>query len=332
MYQVFPSIHIWQNSHSNAQILFLNYFWKSMQHVISMRDLTLSDITNLLEIAEAIESDAIRPDISHAVAALVFYEASTRTMFSFDTAVKKMGGKTIIMSGAESSSVKKGESFEDTVKVIQQYADIMIIRAPLEGAARFAAEVLDIPVVNAGDGSNQHPTQTLLDLYSIKKTQLRLHDLHIALVGDLRFGRTIHSLVYGLAHFGVTFYLVSPRHLKLPDYIRNDESLTNVKFIDADNLEEIVPSLDIMYVTRIQKERFADPVEYEQVKNSYRISAELFQLSPPKESFKILHPLPRVNEIATDVDETPYAYYFQQAKNGLFTRQAIVAHLLGAIS
>ncbi len=302
-----------------------------MKHVISMRDLGSADILALLDIAEKIESKEIQPDISDKVAALLFYEPSTRTIFSFDTAVKRMQGKTIIMAGSESSSVKKGESFSDTVNVVRQYADIMIIRSIVEGAARYASELLDIPVVNAGDGSNQHPTQTLLDMYSIKKTQGTLEGLNIALVGDLRFGRTIHSLVYGLAHFGVTFYLVSPRHLKLPDYIRNDETLSNVVFMESNDLNEIIPSLDVMYVTRVQKERFADPVEYEQVKNSYQITNSLFQHNTPKDTFRILHPLPRVNEISIDVDTTKYAYYFQQAKNGLFIRQAIIAKLLGAI-
>jgi aspartate carbamoyltransferase catalytic subunit len=302
-----------------------------MNDVISMRDLSSPDILSLLDTAEKIESRAVQPDISEKVAALLFYEPSTRTVFSFDTAVKRMNGKTIIMAGSESSSVKKGETFSDTVNVVRQYTDIIVIRSVVEGAARYAAEILDIPVVNAGDGSNQHPTQTLLDLYSIKKTQGTLNNLKVALVGDLRFGRTIHSLVYGLAHFGVTFYLVSPKHLKLPDYIRNDETLSRVQFIESNDLHEIIPELDIMYVTRVQKERFADPVEYEQVKNSYQITASLFRQSKPKESFRILHPLPRVNEITTDVDPLPYAYYFQQAKNGLYIRQAIIATLLGAL-
>lgn len=295
-----------------------------------MRDLAKRDILLLLDLAGKIEKKELRPDLSDKVAALLFYEPSTRTVFSFDTAVKRMGGKTIQMIGSESSSVKKGESFSDTINVVRQYVDLIVIRSVIEGAARYASEILDIPIINAGDGSNQHPTQTLLDLYSIQKTQSTLSNLHIALVGDLRFGRTIHSLVYGLSHFGVTFYLVSPRHLKIPDYIRNDKSLANIKFIESDNLAEIIPTLDIMYVTRVQKERFADPVEYEQLKNSYQITARLFKEHPPKENFKILHPLPRVNEITTDVDSTPYAYYFHQARNGLFVRQAIIANLLGA--
>jgi aspartate carbamoyltransferase catalytic subunit len=302
-----------------------------MKHVISMRELSKSDIETILANAAAIESKELNPDIAGAVCALLFYEPSTRTVFSFDTAVKRMNGKTIIMQGTETSSVKKGETFADTVTVVSQYADLLVIRSIVEGAARVASEILDIPIVNAGDGSNQHPSQTLLDLYSIQKTQGTLNNLSIALVGDLRFGRTIHSLVYGLAHFGVTFYLLSPKHLKLPQYIIQDPSLENVKFIESDSLEEIIPKVDIMYVTRVQKERFADPVEYDQVKNSYQITANLITDNNPKPSMKILHPLPRVNEITVDVDKLTQAYYFQQAKNGLFVRQSIIANLLGAI-
>ena len=302
-----------------------------MKHVISMRELSKSDIETILANAAAIESKELQPDIAGAVCALLFYEPSTRTVFSFDTAIKRMNGKTIIMQGTETSSVKKGETFADTVTVVSQYADLLVIRSIVEGASRVASEILNIPIVNAGDGSNQHPSQTLLDLYSIQKTQGSLKNLSVALVGDLRFGRTIHSLVYGLAHFGVTFYLLSPKHLKLPQYIIHDASLRNVKFIESDSLEDIIPKVDIMYVTRVQKERFADPVEYDQVKNSYQITANLITENSPKPNMKILHPLPRVNEITVDVDKLPQAYYFQQAKNGLFVRQSIIAQLLGAI-
>jgi aspartate carbamoyltransferase catalytic subunit len=241
-----------------------------------------------------------------------------------------MNGKSIIMAGTESSSVKKGETFADTMCTVSQYADIFVIRTTIEGAARYASEVVPQPIINAGDGSNQHPSQTLLDMYSIRKTQGRLENLKIALVGDLRFGRTIHSLVYGMAHFNPTFYLVAPTHLRLPLYIRNDQSLAHVTFHDGANLQDIMSELDIMYVTRIQRERFADPEDYEKVKNSYEVTKSLLDNTTLKESFKIFHPLPRVNEIAVDVDNTPYAYYFQQAKNGLFIRQAIIATLLGA--
>ncbi len=301
-----------------------------MNHLISMRDIKAGDIEQMLLLAEKIESGKVKPDISDKVCALLFYEPSTRTIFSFDTAIKRMNGKSIIMAGVESSSVKKGETFADTISTVSQYSDLIVIRSTVEGAARYASEVSEHPIVNAGDGSNQHPSQTLLDLYSIKKTQGTLENLSIALVGDLRFGRTIHSLVYGLSHFSPTFYLVAPSHLRLPSYIRHDPALKSVNFIDSPNLAEIIPNLDIMYVTRVQKERFVDAEEYEKVKNSYQITRQLIEENNPKQSLKILHPLPRVNEITTDVDETKYAYYFQQARNGLFIRQAIISKLLGA--
>lgn len=301
-----------------------------MNNLISMRDLTGDDIFGILNLAEKIEHREVLPDLSSKMCALLFYEPSTRTMFSFDTAIKRLNGKTIIMAGTDSSSVKKGESFADTISTVSQYVDGIVIRSTVEGAARYASEVSEHPIVNAGDGSNQHPSQTLLDLYSIKKTQGTLSNLKIALVGDLRFGRTIHSLVYGLSHFSPEFYLVAPNHLRLPAYIQNDPALANVKFIEQAHLNEIIPLLDIMYVTRVQKERFADLEDYNKVKDTYIITADLITGNKPKENLKILHPLPRVNEITTDVDTLPYAYYFPQAKNGLYVRQAIISHLLGA--
>lgn len=302
-----------------------------MKDLISMKTLSREKILYFLETAEKIEKKEISPDLSDKVAALLFYEPSTRTVFSFDTAVKRLNGKTIIMQGSEGSSIKKGETFADTIRTVSQYADIFIIRSVVEGASRYASEIVPHPIVNAGDGSNQHPSQTLLDLYSIKKTQGKLDNIKIAMVGDLKFGRTIHSLAYGLSHFNPTIYLVSPNHLRLPDYIRNDAALKHVTFVESTTLDDIIPEIDIMYVTRVQKERFADPEEYEKVKDSYRITKELFDSIKPKENMKIMHPLPRVNEIATSVDDTQYAYYFQQAKNGLWIRQAIISILLGKV-
>ena len=303
-----------------------------MKDLISTRNLGKEDILYFLETARRIEQKEISPDLSDKVAALLFFEPSTRTVFSFDTAIKRLNGKSLIMLGSEGSSVKKGETFADTIKTISQYVDIFIIRSVVEGASRYASEIVTQPVVNAGDGSNQHPTQTLLDLYSILKTQGTLENLKIALVGDLKFGRTIHSLVYGLAHFNPTFYLIAPRHLGLPEYIRTDKALNHITFADRSKIEDVVDEIDIMYVTRIQKERFTDPEDYEKVKNAYQITRELIEDSSPKENMKIMHPLPRVNEISPLVDETPYAYYFQQAKNGLWIRQGIISILLGKVA
>jgi aspartate carbamoyltransferase catalytic subunit len=303
-----------------------------MKDLISMRNLGREDILYFLEIARRIESKEIVPDLSDKVAALLFFEPSTRTVFSFDTAIKRLNGKSLIMLGAEGSSVKKGETFADTIRTISQYVDIFIIRSVVEGASRYASQLVEQPVVNAGDGSNQHPTQTLLDLYSIQKTQGSLENLKIALVGDLKFGRTIHSLVYGLAPFNPTFYLIAPRHLGLPEYIRTDTALKHITFEERNKIDDVVEEIDIMYVTRIQKERFTDPEDYEKVKDAYQITRELIDNSSPKSNMKIMHPLPRVNEISPLVDDTPYAYYFQQAKNGLWIRQAIVSILLGKVA
>ncbi len=300
-----------------------------MKNLISMRDLKKQDILYLMEIASKIEEGELVPNMQRKLAALLFYEPSTRTMFSFDTAMKRMNGDTIIMSGTKNTSAKKGETFADTLQTIAQYSDIIIMRSPIEGAARFASEIVDLPVVNAGDGANQHPTQALLDLYSIIKTQDRLEDLKIGLAGDLRFGRTVHSLSQAMAVFGTEFKFISPTFLKMPDYIKDDLIEKNIIFEECSELEGNIEDLDILYVTRIQKERFADPEDYEKVSGSYVLNKAM--LGNVKENFKVLHPLPRVDEIDTDVDDTEFAYYFPQAKNGVYTRQAIISILLGEV-
>lgn len=300
-----------------------------MKNLISMRDLSKEDILRFMEIAGKIEKGEIFPDMSRKLAALLFFEPSTRTHFSFATAMKKLNGQTITMRGTSSSSVKKGESFADTLQTIAQYADIIIMRTAIEGSARYASEVVDIPIVNAGDGANQHPTQALLDLYSIIKTQGTLENLTIGVVGDLRYGRTVHSLVQAMSDFNPNFYFASPSHLRMPKYILEDLDEKKIKYVEVKEAEANIEELDIMYVTRIQRERFTDPEDYEKVKDSYVINASM--LKNVKDNFKIMHPLPRVNEIDTDVDETEYAYYFQQAKNGVYMRQAIISILLGGV-
>ncbi len=298
-----------------------------MTSLISMRDLDKMQIEKLIEKAGKIEKKEIWPDLKGQVMASLFFEPSTRTQLSFDSAMKKLGGEVILMSGTKGTSVEKGETLSDTVKVVNQYSDIIVVRHPNEGAARYISEEVNIPVVNAGDGSNQHPSQSMLDLYSISKTQGTLDNLSIALVGDLKYGRTVHSLVYALSTFSPKFYFVSPEILSMPDYITEDLKNMNIEYHILEKIEDIVDNLDIMYVTRIQRERFADPQEYERVKNAYIIRA--YQLENAKDNFKVLHPLPRVNEIHTDVDELPAAYYFEQAGNGIFMRQAILSTLLG---
>jgi aspartate carbamoyltransferase catalytic subunit len=297
-----------------------------MKNLISMRDVSKADVLKLIELAAKIEHKEIVPDMEGKLAALLFFEPSTRTHFSFDTAMKKLGGKTFAMTGTSTTSVKKGETLKDTLMTISMYADLIIMRHKIEGTPRYAAETVDIPVINAGDGANQHPTQAMLDLYSIQKTQGTLQNLTIGLVGDLRLGRTVHSLAQALSDFNPKFYFASPQHLQMPPSIKGDLKTKGVQFEEVDDLKAIIPELDVMYVTRIQKERFAVPEDYEKVKNSYIINKAM--LDGVKKNFKVLHPLPRVNEISTDVDNTPYAYYFQQARNGVFMRQAIIATLL----
>ena len=300
-----------------------------MKHLISMRDLSADKILQLLDLAESLEKDPSQLDLSRRVMAAVFYEASTRTRMSFESAMKRLGGEVIAMVGTSGTSVEKGETLADTTKVMARYSDIIVIRHPMEGAARYVSEQVHIPVVNAGDGANQHPTQSLLDLYTIQKAQGTLEGLKLALVGDLKYGRTVHSLAYALAPFNPEFCFVSPKSLGMPNHILNDLTRMGVKFKEKTKIDKIVDEIDIMYVTRIQRERFPDREEYEKVKNAYIITADL--LKNAKDNLKVMHPLPRVNEITTDVDSTKYAYYFDQAENGVYMRQAILAPLLGAV-
>jgi len=297
-----------------------------MKDLISMRELSKKDILALVDISGKIEAGEISPDLNRKVAALIFLEPSTRTHFSFDTAMKRLGGQTISMIGTETTSLKKGESFSDTLKTISMYADIIVIRSPIEGAARYASECVNIPVINAGDGTNQHPTQSLLDLYSIVKTQGTLENLTLGIVGDLKHGRTVHSLVQALSHFSPTLYFFSPSFLKMPDDLLDDLAAKGIRFEVRKEIDETIYDLDLLYVTRIQKERFSDLEDYERVKGSYRITRAM--LAGVKTHFKIFHPLPRVDEISPEVDDTSCAYYFQQAKNGVYMRQAIISTLL----
>jgi len=297
-----------------------------MKNLISMRDVSTEDILKLVDLAEKIENKKVRVDMTGKLAAMLFFEPSTRTHFSFETAVKKLGGNSISMTGTSTTSVKKGETLSDTLMTISMYADIIVMRHVIEGAARFAAETVHIPVVNAGDGTNQHPTQAMLDLYSIQKTQGSLENLTVGMVGDLRLGRTVHSLAQALSDFNPKFYFASPRHLQMPKYIKDDLDKKGIEYNEIEDIKEVMHDLDIMYVTRIQKERFAVLEDYEKVKDSYIITKDL--LEGVKRNFKVLHPLPRVNEITTEVDDTEYAYYFQQARNGVYMRQAIITELL----
>ena len=296
--------------------------------LVSINDYSKEDILDILDLAEGFEKDPRQKILSNHVIASLFFEPSTRTRLSFESAINQLGGRVIGFSDASSTSVKKGESLRDTIQTISLYSDLIVMRHPLEGSARFASEVSDTPIINAGDGANQHPTQCLLDLYSIRKTQGGLDNLNIAFVGDLKYGRTVHSLVIALTMFkNVTFHLVSPEELKLPRSIKNFILDAGLTYNQYDDIAQIIDDVDILYMTRIQRERFADPVEYERVKNSYILNNAMLDNS--KDNLRILHPLPRVNEISEDVDNNKKAYYFQQAENGVYVRQALLASILG---
>ncbi len=295
--------------------------------LISITDYSKEEILHVLDIAEDFEKNHRQRLLDNHVIASLFFEPSTRTRLSFESAVQYLGGSIIGFANADTSSVRKGESLKDTILTVSNYSDLIIMRNPLDGSARFASEVSPVPIINAGDGANQHPTQCLLDLYSIRKTQGSLENIHIALVGDLKYGRTVHSLVQALSLFNATFHLVSPESLKLPSAVKRWIKDAGLEYHQYTELTDVIPFSDIIYMTRIQGERFPDPVEYEKVKNSYILENKM--LSASKENLRILHPLPRVNEISDDVDNNPKAYYFQQAKNGVYVRQALIAAILG---
>jgi aspartate carbamoyltransferase catalytic subunit len=297
--------------------------------LVSIDDYTKEQQLHILDLAAGFEKNPVQNILQDYVVATLFFEPSTRTRLSFESAASRLGAKVIGFSEATTSSVSKGESLNDTILTVSNYSDIIVMRHPREGSARYASEVSPVPVINAGDGANQHPTQTLLDMYSIQKTQGKLDGLQIVFVGDLKYGRTVHSLTFALCNFNTTFHLVSPGSLKLPSYVKRKIKDNNLEYHQYTDLSEAIPKADILYMTRIQKERFSDPIEYEQVKNAYILKEEMLKNS--KSSLKVLHPLPRVNEIETDVDSNEKAYYFQQAQNGVYVRQALLAAILGVV-
>ena len=301
-----------------------------MRHLIDPLDFTQQEITPLLDLADRIHDDpaAYQDVATHKKLATLFYEPSTRTRLSFESAMLRLGGKTLGFAGAQLSSASKGETVADTARVVSNYADIIVMRHHLEGAARYASEVTTVPIVNAGDGANQHPSQTMLDLYSIYKTQGTLENLNIFLVGDLKYGRTVHSLLMAMRHFNPTFHFIAPDELRMPEEYKIYCREHNIKYVEhTDFTEEIIADADILYMTRVQRERFTDLMEYERVKNVYILRNKMLEHTRP--NLRILHPLPRVNEIAYDVDDNPKAYYFQQAQNGLYAREAILCDVLG---
>ncbi|GLS83604.1 aspartate carbamoyltransferase [Paraferrimonas haliotis] len=297
-----------------------------LKDIISISDLSREELELIVARAQSLKKSPQPQLLAGKVIASCFFEASTRTRLSFETAVQRLGGSIIgFPDGGNTSLGQKGETLADSVSVISSYSDAFFMRHPKEGAARLASEFSKVPVINGGDGSNQHPTQTLLDLFTIYETQGSLDGLKIAFVGDLKYGRTVHSLAQALANFDCEFFFVAPEALTMPDYILRELTERKVKFTLIDDLDSIINQLDILYVTRVQKERF-DATEYQFLKSKYVISAA--NLTAVKDNLKVLHPLPRVDEITTDVDNTPYAYYFQQAENGVYARQALLSLVL----
>ena len=298
--------------------------------IISIKDLSKDEINYVFKVAKNMEPLAAKGSemLRGKILATLFFEASTRTRLSFESAMHRLGGSAIGFAEAEIASVKKGENLADTIRTVENYADIIALRHPLEGAARLAAEFSTVPIINGGSGAEEHPTQALLDMYTMVKEKGKIEGLKIAFVGDLRYGRTVHSLAYALSLYNIELYLVSPETLKM----RREVFQTikeRIPVTERTNLEKIIPLVDVLYVTRIQKERFPDAAEYAKVKGSYRI--DLPALSEAKRDLIILHPLPRVDEIAPEVDNTSYARYFQQVRNGIVVRMALLALILGAV-
>ncbi|NDV78826.1 aspartate carbamoyltransferase [Dysgonomonas sp. 511] len=295
--------------------------------LVSITDYSKEDILRILKIAEKFDEKPNRRLLEGKVCATLFFEPSTRTRLSFETAINRLGGRIIGFSDAATTSSSKGETLKDTILMVSNYADIIIMRHHLEGAARYASEVAKVPIINAGDGANQHPTQTMLDLYSIYKTQGTLDNLTITIVGDLKYGRTVHSLIIGMSHFNPRFIFVAPEELSLPETYKQFCDSRGIPYEEhTDFSPDVINQADILYMTRVQRERFTDLMEYEKVKNVYILRKDMIEKT--KNNFRILHPLPRVNEIQQDVDDSPKAYYFEQAKNGMFIREAIICEAL----
>jgi len=295
--------------------------------LVSINDFTREEILYILDLATEFEANPNQPLLEGNVVASLFFEPSTRTRLSFETAINRLGGRVVGFSDSASSSATKGESLKDTMQMVSRYADLIVMRHPLEGSARYASEQSKVPVINAGDGANQHPTQTMLDLYSVRKTQGTLDGLNFFLVGDLKYGRTVHSLLMAMSNFNPTFHFVSPQELRMPREYKLYLDELGIRYYEHGELSEIIDQADVVYMTRVQKERFSDPMEYERVKNVYVLKKSM--LEGTKENMRVLHPLPRVNEIHPDVDESPKAYYFDQAENGVYTRMALISAVMG---
>lgn len=295
--------------------------------LVSINDYSPAEILEILNLAAEFEKNPGQALLTGYVVATLFFEPSTRTRLSFESAINRLGGRVIGFSDSSSSSVSKGESLKDTILTVSNYSDLIVMRHPLEGSAQYASEVSPVPIINAGDGAHQHPTQTLLDLYSIRKTQGRLDSLKICMVGDLKYGRTVHSLLIAMSAFQPLFTFIAPEELKMPDEYKHLLDKKGIPYQEHRDIADNLNDADIIYMTRVQRERFSDPLEYEKVKNVYILRDSM--LTNTKSNMRILHPLPRVNEINPDVDSNPKAYYFEQALNGVYTRMAIISRILG---
>ncbi len=302
-----------------------------MKDLIDILDLSLPEIDELIEVANDIiaNPDDYREKCKYKKLATLFFEPSTRTRLSFEAAMYELGGNVLGFSEAQSSSASKGESVSDTVRVVESYADIIAMRHPKEGAPTIASMKTEIPIINAGDGGHNHPTQTLTDLLTIKREIGRLDNLTVGLCGDLKFGRTVHSLIQAMVRYeNVKFIMISPKELKLPDYLVNEVLLKyNIEFVETESLDDVMPELDVLYMTRVQKERFFNEADYIRLKDTYILTPD--KLERAKETMRVLHPLPRVNEISVEVDNDPRACYFRQARNGKYIRMALIMKLLG---
>ncbi len=296
--------------------------------LVSIDDISRDEILQLIRVARHFEENPNSRLLDGKVVATLFFEPSTRTRLSFETAVNRLGGRVIGFSDASTSSSAKGETLKDTIKMVSNYVDLIVMRHHLEGAARYATEVTDVPVINAGDGANQHPSQTMLDLYSIEKTQGTLENLTITLVGDLKYGRAVLSLLMAMRYFNPTFRFVACEELRMPREYKEFCDREGIRYTEHTEFSpEVINTSDIIYMTRVQRERFTDIMEYEKVKNLYTLRNDM--LADARQNLRVLHPLPRINEISQDVDDNPKAYYFEQARNGLFARQAIICRALG---
>ena len=300
----------------------------AIHNFVTIADLSREKILYMIKLAQEFEKHPNREILKGKVVATLFFEPSTRTRLSFETAANRLGARVIGFSDAKVTSATKGETLKDTILMVSNYADVIVMRHYIEGAAQYASEVAPVPIINAGDGAHQHPSQCMLDLYSIYKTQGTLENLEICLVGDLKYGRTVHSLLMAMRHFNPTFHFIAPKELAMPDEYKQYCKDNGITFIEhTDFNEEVIGKADILYMTRVQKERFSDLMEYEKVKNVYILKSDMLQNA--RANMKILHPLPRVNEIEYEVDTNVHAYYIQQAQNGLYAREAIICDVLG---